>query len=317
MGVQKYKYDVAFSFAQQDEALAVQVNNLLRGRMSTFLYTEQQKEIAGKDGEEVFNKVFGSEARIVVVFYRKEWGRTSWTRIEKTAIKNRGYDKGYDFVLFIPLECPPSVPEWLPKTRLWVGLERWGIDGAASVIEARVQEAGGSPKAETVEEHAARVKREIENDKARKRFLGSEDGVKAASEEVESVFSEVEKLCESVKAETSIDFKRHKKVRELYIFSTGLTIGYCWYLEYTNTLDGSELWISVWRGKVGFPGIIHFKETPKLDKFEYRFDVVGMEQYGWRESGGKEQFFSSKRLAESSFKMFLEKIRDEEVEKQR
>ena len=56
--------------------------------MSTFIYTKNQEEIAGKDGENTFNKVFGEEARVVVVLYRKGWGNTSWKRIEETAIKN-------------------------------------------------------------------------------------------------------------------------------------------------------------------------------------------------------------------------------------
>ena len=139
-----YKYDVAFSFIAQDESLAIQLNDLLQDRLNTFLYSKQQEEIAGKNGEKEFGKVFGEEARIVVVLYRKGWGETPWTRIEETAIRNRSYEHGYDFAIFIPLDDPLSVPKWLPKTQLWVGLKRWGIAGAASVIEARVQELNGS-----------------------------------------------------------------------------------------------------------------------------------------------------------------------------
>jgi hypothetical protein len=87
--------------------------------------------------------VFGQEARMVVVLYRGNWGQTPWTRIEETAIRNRAYNEGYDFVKFIPVDEPGSVPKWLPQNRLWIGLKRWGIAGAASVIEARVEEFRG------------------------------------------------------------------------------------------------------------------------------------------------------------------------------
>ena len=42
----EFLYDVAFSFLAPDEAIAVQLNEELRDRMRTFLYSEQQKAIA-------------------------------------------------------------------------------------------------------------------------------------------------------------------------------------------------------------------------------------------------------------------------------
>jgi hypothetical protein len=72
----EYKYDVAFSFLNQDESLAQQLNDLLQDRISTFIYPEHQLDLAGKDGEIVLKKSFDSEARIVVILYRDEWGIT-------------------------------------------------------------------------------------------------------------------------------------------------------------------------------------------------------------------------------------------------
>ena len=34
-----------------------------------------------------------------------------------------------------PIDKSAKVPDWLPKNRIWIGLERWGIEGAAGVIE--------------------------------------------------------------------------------------------------------------------------------------------------------------------------------------
>jgi hypothetical protein len=126
-----------------------------------FLYSRQQEAVAGTDGEQTFNRVFGEEARIVVVLYRAGWGQTPFTRIEETAIRNRAFDQGYDFALFIPLDPSPTVPAWLPKNRIWIGLERWGEHAAASVIEARVQEAGGEPRQETAADSARRLARDL------------------------------------------------------------------------------------------------------------------------------------------------------------
>jgi hypothetical protein len=69
--------------------LATQLNDHLRDRYRTFLYSRAQEQLVGTDGERTFNAVFEKEARIVAVLLRPEWGHTPWTRIEETAIRNR------------------------------------------------------------------------------------------------------------------------------------------------------------------------------------------------------------------------------------
>ena len=127
-----YEYDVAFSFNALDEGVASQLNDLLSDRMRTFIYSERQREIAGTDGQQAFSEVYGKTSRLVVVLFRPEWGETPWTRVERDAIKNRSLVEGWDFTTFIPTVAKPQMPPWLPKTRLYVGLERWGIESAAA-----------------------------------------------------------------------------------------------------------------------------------------------------------------------------------------
>ena len=112
-----YKFDVALSFLAGDEALAAELNDLLQDRLKTFLYSRRQEDLVGTDGEKTFNRVFATEARLVVVLYRENWGQTRWTQIEETAIRGRAFDHGYDFTLFIPLDEGRTVPKWLPKTQ--------------------------------------------------------------------------------------------------------------------------------------------------------------------------------------------------------
>ena len=63
---EKWKYAIAFSFLQQDEGLATQLNDLLQDRFRTFLYSKAQERLAGADGQQIFTDVFGSETRTVV-----------------------------------------------------------------------------------------------------------------------------------------------------------------------------------------------------------------------------------------------------------
>src|SRR5262245_43998846 len=150
----EYKYDVAFSFLDQDEDLANSLSDLFEGRLKSFVYSRKQVELAGTDGEATLNRVFAEEARIVVVLFRPGWGETSWTRIEQTAIQNRHFKDGYDFVTLVMLEKEVPAPNWLPKNRIWVGFDRVGLESTAAIIEARVQEAGGLVREETIADKA-------------------------------------------------------------------------------------------------------------------------------------------------------------------
>ena len=154
-----FQYDVAFSFLSQDEALAFDLNERLKDRLTTFIYSdrERQETLISREGEEAFRLAFSRHARTVVVLYRGGWGERGLTSVEATAIRNRAYEFGYDFTTFVPLDNPPTVPEWLPRNRIWVGLARWGVEHAATVIESRVQEAGGTPKGLSAADIAARA----------------------------------------------------------------------------------------------------------------------------------------------------------------
>ena len=130
-----FRYDIAFSFMKEDEGLATQINDRLQDRYRTFLYSKAQEQLGGTDGEKTFNDVFGNQALSVAVLLRAGWGKTPWTRIEETAIRNRAFNEGYDFTTFIVTVPGTPIPDWLPKARIWYNIERFGLDGAAAVLE--------------------------------------------------------------------------------------------------------------------------------------------------------------------------------------
>lgn len=138
----KFQYEVAISFLGQDETLANEIYNLINDRLKTFTYTKKQEMIAGTDGEATFKNIFEYDSRIAVVLYRNNWGTTPFTRIEMDAIRNRAFDNGYDFTLFVVLDENPILPKWLPKNRIWWDFKKYGLNGLASVIEERVRQSG-------------------------------------------------------------------------------------------------------------------------------------------------------------------------------
>lgn len=306
-----YKYDVAFSFLAQDESLAMEINDFLKDRITTFLYSERQKEIVGRDGEKIFGKVFGEEARIVVVFYRNGWGEKGWTRIEETAIRNRGFEHGYEFTIFIPLDDNASVPKWLPKNLLWVGLKRWGVNEAASVIEARIQEQGGEPHEETAVEQAARLKRSFEFEEKRDKFRNSFEGVRVANLEFEKLNSEIIRLIEEINRGGSGIELRTKKQHDREIIISGLDhwLTIRWKCKFNNCLENAELCLTVWDGDPTLSDIVRGMTLKKLEETKFNFDMVPPEDYRWIARSG-DRSFSSKDLSSYIVKFFLGKIQN-------
>lgn len=307
MSDKTYKYDVAFSFVSEDEGFAEQLNSLIAPRLTTFLYSKNQNEVAGTDGEKTFNRVFGSESRIVVVVYRNSWGNTPWTRIEQTAIKNRAYDKGYDFVLVIPVRDEHPDLEWLPKTTIWIGFQRWGLEAAAGVIEARVQQAGGDPHDESVMEKAKRLKQEKESADTRKGFLESTNGVNAAVIEANRLFELVQSTVEQIKSEVEFPMKAtpSKDGRGIDVTAPGVSLSVDWRWNFENSLDGSELSIVFWKGRSR--RLLNWLDNqPKaISHLKFDFDRNQTGTYIWRRNNPHGEL-TSERLADDLLKSLME-----------
>lgn len=320
MTIKEYDFDVAISFLQQDENLATQLNSLLKSRVKTFLYSEQQKKLAGRDGEELFNNVFSKESRIVVVLHRNDWGKTPWTKIEETAIRNRGFEFGYDFVTFIPLDKPVNIPAWLPKNRLWVGLDRWGLESAASIIEARIQEFGGSIKIETVADKVLRAQEEIKDNQRRAIILGNSEGLQLTQKEYKNLISTFKQQLDEIKS-TLPDW--HLNIRDnqhqgIDIISYGYYLTIHLYPYASNTPEGTYIFISFWDG-------IFDERGNKIDPFyEYRhfgadrlkFDISKQNEHGWSDKENGKNFRLTNKIVEQWLTKFFDAVKKHRLEKQ-
>jgi hypothetical protein len=298
------KYEVAFSFLQQDEELVSQIDRLLQERLSTFVYSERQLDLVGKDGELILKNAFGSQARIVVIVFRNEWGTTPWTRIEQDAIRDRAYDAGYDFCLLIPLDEPPSKPDWYPKNRIWFGMKRYGIETAAGIIEARVQEAGGMIREETLSDRTERLQKRIQAAEKRRLFLTSEAAVAPAESEAENLLKRFVDRVPIVSNE-EIPLKIERERNDVSVSSFGFILQVEWHLAYSNNLSNSGL-------------SVRLIERDRRDRFDrkynelnlldFDFDVAESGQYGWRARLGDKKFFSTDDLVDYSLRMIVDKV---------
>lgn len=308
-----FKYDVAFSFCNQDEPLAQALHDLLVDRHSVFLYSKRQTELAGRDGEEVFNVAFGSQSRVVVVLYRKEWGTTPWTRIEETAIRNRAHEEGYDFSLFIPLDDPPEVPRWLPKTRIWCNLSRFGQSGTAAVISSLIQTQGGTSRSETIDDRSERLKREMQGEAKRRDFLDSTEGTQAAQDATIAISDRIEAW--GLQQQGGPLPITHKRFRSAVILlyqgfaGTGpVGLSFQWHSPVVNDLKPARLKAILWDGHPPFPGVIQFGEPKQRKTRQYLCDYESGRGLVWIEAGKVGPSLATNELADELIKFFIDEV---------
>jgi hypothetical protein len=311
-GVQ-FKYEVAFSCLAQDEELAANIEARVRDRLSTFIYTERQKEIAGRDGEMLFREVFGTQARTVVVLYRDGWGTTPWTRIEEAAIRDRGFSEGYDFLTVIPLDSPPKPPKWLPKNRIWLDIKRLGVEGAVAVIEERVRELAGVVARETPAERAARMSREQAEEAQKAALLHGERGVSMARTEMDRLVEILREGTSRVSAQMPFEFTVMKQggVPVCIVSGFGVSLSVGQEIPYRNSLDDSFLGVVLWRGRAPFGLQVMLPEPKRLKGSKFQFDIGPGAEPGWRESGGAGRFLTTSLLEEDCLKMLLDGVESE------
>lgn len=300
-----FKFDLAISLLDSDLKTAEEIRGALSNDCRVFLYSEQQMELTGSDGLESFTAAFRRDSRLVLVLARKNWGETKWTRIEKTAITNRGYEEGWDFLLVAPVEAD-SIPDWVPKTQIWADLQRLGASGVAAVVEERLRRLGALSKTESVEELNAKIQRQQQQERDRQSFLSSDAGVEAA----DAAFAEFDKRLRAF-AKTVASHYRQDSTGVGVLTKDGLSVTISWHARYSNTLDASYLLVKLWDGVVSDSIASEFRAKNTVSELELQFDRRA-DDNGWSD-GHTSRFFTPANLAEHITKTLLRAANDERV----
>jgi hypothetical protein len=264
---------------------------------------------------EKFSQVFGLEARIVVIFYRKTWGNKGFTRVEEIAIKNRAYrgDDHYNFMLLVNLEdTNPEIP-WIPITNIYFSLKNYAIEALAASIENLVIQNGGIVHEETSFDLAIRIERKREAEQKRKEFLESENGVITANNEFRILCKSIRETVESL---TKISQLYKGNIKEdnshLSIHCCELNLYCMWVKRAINTLNGSFLKIAISDNLF----IMTSQRAKELYERFYLFDRNLAEQTEWYELTNKSHIYTSQQLADLSVKMFIKAIDSETTKRE-
>jgi len=304
-------YDVAFSFLAEDEPTVHALSEKLVGRVSTFVYSERQKELAGKDGVDEFSAVFRRRSRLVVVLYRQGWGTTKWTRIEETVIKERYLEEGKSFLLVLAMQPRPTLPAWLPTTRLYFDVAASGLDSAVGAIIARFQEAGGEPREETARQQAERLGAASKRREERERWLKTQDAVREATQQFNAMIDHIEAEVAEVAApglDREIECRRIGNDK-LVVESAAASVMLIWNRQFANSTEYARLIIKEFDGSVPAGRFADPELAPKLaEETRYLFAVDEAGTKGWRAEASENRLWAPIPLAEHYLKRLFRRV---------
>jgi hypothetical protein len=314
--VPNFDYDIAISCLAEDERIARRFVDVLGKRSKVFLYSDYQKELALKNGVELFTDIFLKRARLNVVFFREGWGETRWTKIEQNAIQQRAFEGDWNSVAVVALAASKgrATPTWVPPQWIYVDYEKQSLETAAAIIEHKLREIGGRPREETARERSNRLLREAQLEEARRTFLQSKYGVEAAGQELDKLFGILEIEIKGMQADDpprTIEFERDSQEFRCGIRTpkAGTSIG--WYFSYANMLSGSGLAIHEFARPFFLDG--YYAGHGKRDavrKDEFVFTLTGDQRYGWTSKTDTSVVLSTEQLADEVLTSIIERTHE-------
>lgn len=296
----KYKYDVAFAFLEKDELLAIHIIDLMKDKLDIFLSSKKLEDISNTKPEKKIIDAFRKQSRSIVVLFSNKWGTTPWTAIEEKAIRDRASLEGFDFLLFIPLDNPPETPKYLPQARIWSGLSKLGVKGAAIAIEELVLSLRGGAKAELKTNNKTEIKIEPQFEVESSKFLESVSGLEIAALELKKLFLAIEaEKNKFQKSDKNYPIIYNKSDRKCTVQYGEFLIMFYSQIENSNKLMDLPLYFELQK---------HDNTSNTLNILaveEYHFEVKKVGEYGWIKDADNVLFTSSKKLAEDSINLLL------------
>jgi hypothetical protein len=311
------QYDVAISFLAKDEAIAEAFYRGLSETLSVFYYPKNQEDLAATDGMETMRKPFLEDSRVMVVLYRDQWGKTRWTAIEETAIKEACFNGGWKRLFFVALDKGSILPKWLPEYYVRYNFEEFGLDQAIGIIKSRVLENGGtlSPITPLKKAELLRIDEEYRYDKSR---MDSPEGLAEILEKVKELFSEIHAACIEITGHSlqsitcEINFQDRAIDQALFLINGHVSMTVVWHQLHFGRLERSGLFVREFNGRLLLPSelgqFMQLRPPDKVGEIEYAPELSRSREYGWKRKKNLEGFLSSKELARKCVLQFLELI---------
>jgi len=131
----RFKYDVAISFAGENRQIADQITKALREKGINVFYDELEEEkvrLWGKNLRDEFIKIYGGQARYVIILISQYYPIKNWTNFEFDVAKDEARQRKSEYILPVRLDDTKIVG--LKYEIKYIDLCKEGIDGLVDLI---------------------------------------------------------------------------------------------------------------------------------------------------------------------------------------
>lgn len=292
----EFVYDVAISFLETDVDTGKRIYEGLRDRLRVFFYPACQDVLAGRPATEVFPRIFGREARLVIVLYREGWGETPFTSLEYRALEERSFrERGYDkFALVLTVGEKREAPDWLPPHLLRLDPFRFGIETAITIIEERLRTLGLEVIPESAAQIAAGLNRQLEWDSTKRGRLNCHGGVRRTEAFVKELLSLIVSKVQIINEQSSMLPLQVSASREvppavalaIYLPNGPLEVTGIWHCGVANSLREAAFTVTMY-AKPPTHEMRRSEPSRELASRAFLVDLVEPDQLVWREEQEK------------------------------
>ena len=133
MKTQKFKYDVAVSFAGEDRPLVEEFVNILAAHhVSVFYDSWEQASLWGKDLYQYLDLIYRQAAEYCVIFVSRHYVEKAWTKHELRSAQARAFQQNSEYIL--PVKLDETELPGIPETIAYVDVRHVKIDEVARLL---------------------------------------------------------------------------------------------------------------------------------------------------------------------------------------
>ncbi len=135
----KYKYDVALSFAGEDREYVSQVANyLLKFNLSVFYDDFESENLWGKNLYTELTEIYTKKARYTIIFISRNYARRLWTMHELEIAQSRAFQENIEYIL--PARFDDTELPGLANTIGYIDLNQLSPKEFAELIALKVSQ---------------------------------------------------------------------------------------------------------------------------------------------------------------------------------
>ena len=145
----RFEYDVALSFAQEDRLSAEELGSMLAVRKIKVLYDETQAaELGGGDFVTHLAELYRTKARYCVMLISESYPLTAWTEVERTEAQEHALRDANEFL--VPVVLGNRVVPGITETSGYPDLRKHSMESIADLLltklSARERQSGPPPQ---------------------------------------------------------------------------------------------------------------------------------------------------------------------------